>query len=124
MKDLLEDHVTLVLFVSNFIEDDFSHVWKLENRKESTVLLHIANGSVLGNDIVDISGKVSSRGATLNLLVKSHDRANLLKGHLSLLTLLRSNLIAMGDLVNLSDGVVNFSNPGLGCSLSTMLGLN
>jgi len=73
LEDSLEDEVRLVLFVSNFVENDLSHVWKLDHRKESLGLFHLANGSILSNDIVDISSKASSRGATLDLLVKIHN---------------------------------------------------
>ena len=124
LEHFLEDEIGLVLFVGNFVENDRSHVWKLDHRKESPGLFHLANGSILGNDIVDISGKVSSRSATLDLLVKRNNSVNLVKGHLSPVTLFNWSRCILGDLLNLVDGVGNLSNLVLRCSFATMFGLN
>merc|ERR1719242_2009752 len=66
LEDSLEDEVRLVLFVSNFVENDLSHVWKFDHRKArsdlfcSSAILSRMTSVTFGSLIIGRNPSVSS----------------------------------------------------------------
>ena len=109
------------MLVINLVKNDFSDVWKLNERNVAGCFSNSANCSILVDDIIDIVSDATSKPfQILNLFIKINNRAYLFKSTCSLFLVFLWNFITLGNLTNLLDGVCYFVNLLL-CWLSTTM---
>ena len=92
------------MLVINLVEDNLSHVWKLNERNKASGLGYSANCSILVDDIIDsVTDTTSKPFEIFDLFVEINNRAYLFKGRSSLFLVFLWSRITLCDLTNLFD---------------------